>query len=213
MRARALLALLAVTAPTAVAAQVVDLPDMRPEALPGLGGGSRTFVAAEREFALEVPPGWNVARSEKDPGTYELRPADGTDASVFVRRMKVPRGASPRQLLLNALEQRLRKLPSFREGKRRDVKVAGQPGAVVDGGYYFQGNAQYPRTIEELFVVRGDEAFVFHFEAFEPVAASVSPALELVYRSFVIRPPAGVRPGVPSPATPELGIDTDRIPF
>ncbi len=212
MRAPALLALLVAASPAVAAAQL-DFPDARPEALPGMGGPSRTFVAPERAFALEVPPGWGIAPSDKDPATFELRPSDGTDATLLVRRIKVPRGASPRQLVLNALEQRLRKLPAFREGGRRDLKIAGFPAALVEGGYWFQGNAQYPRAVRELYVVSGEVAFALQLDAFEPVAASVAPAVELVYRTFVVHPSASVRPGAPSATAPEVGIDTDRIPF
>lgn len=204
-------------ATTALAAATAQAQYFVPDPSPALGRSTerRRWVAPERLFALDLPDGWNVAVSAGDPSTVELRPADpSADATLFVRRLRVAPGVHPRQLLLNALEQRLRALPSFREGPRRDVRLAGSPAAVVSATYYHQGNAQYPRALEELFVVRGEEAYAFHFDCFEPAAATFAPALELVYRSFVIRPPGRGGEGVPpAPAAAGGVLDTDRIPF
>jgi len=170
------------------------------------------WVAPERVFALEISPGWQVVLNDKDPSTVEFRHA-AADASLFVRRMKVPAGAHPRQLLLNALEHRLRTLPGFKEGPRRDVQIAGLPGAEVAGVYYFQGNIQYPRAVEEIFVVRGEEAFNFHFECFEAMSAQLAPDLDRFYRTFIPRPP----PGFGTQAPPDAGqrglVDTDGVVF
>lgn len=204
-RLRWLVASLVVLAPAGVLAQV----DLGPENLPGTP--RRTFVAPGRAYALEVPIGWQLFASDKDPTTLELR--FGDQASLFIRRLKVPKGAAPRQLLLNALEQRLRKLPAFQEVVRRDVKVAGSPAAVVSGTYRYQGNAEFPRTVEDLFVVRGEEAFAFHFDAFEGAAGDLAAGLELVYRSFVIRPPGAGGEGQAPRQAVELPVDPDRIPY
>ena len=154
-----------------------------------LGQQKRLWVAPDHVFALELPSRWVVFVADQDPNTIELRPEDTSiDASLFIRHLKVPAGASPRQLLLNALEERLRPLPSFREGPRRDVIVSGSPGAVVSGTYYYQGNAQYPRAVEEVFVVRGEEAFIFHFDCFAPLAPRLGSAIDGVYKSFTLTP-------------------------
>lgn len=173
------------------------------------------WVAPERLFALDLPTAWGVVDFDKARGITTLKPLDeGVDASLVIRHFAVPAGALPRQLLLNALEQRLDKLPSFRESERRDVTVAGSPAAVISGGYYYQGNAQYPRVIEELYVVRGAEAFTFHFECYAPLAARVGSVLEGIYKSFAIRPPTSGTGGARSrPTQLPDGIDINRIPF
>ena len=196
---------LALLAPAAARAQV----DLGTGNLPG--APKRRFIAPGRVYAFEVPVGWDLYSSESDPTTLEVR--FGEQGSLFIRRLKVPSGAVPRQLLLNALEQRLHNLPSFQEVSRRDVRVAGSPAAVVSGTYRYQGNAEYPRTVEDLFVVRGEEAFAFHFDVFEAVAGNLAAGLELVYRTFVIHPPgAGGEGQAPRPAV-ELPVDPGRINY
>jgi hypothetical protein len=178
-------------------------------------GRGKPWIAPDRRFAIEIPPAWNVFIDEKDPSTVELRPADGTgEASLFVRRVKVPVGASAKQLRLNALEQRLRKLPSFRELARRDAKIGPFIAAAVLGTYYFQGNAQFPRALEEVFIVQGEVAYVFHFECFEPLAPSFAADLDRVYKSFLPDPPARLGSiEAPNPYEQKLLIDTDRVNY
>jgi hypothetical protein len=201
-----------VLAGTGSAAAQTFVPEAGPDfVLPGQE--RRHWVAPERRFALDLPDRWEIIVNEKDPSSITLVPADGSvNATLAIRLLKVPKGASARQMVLNVLEQRLRKLPSFREGPRRDVRVSGLPAAVVSGAYYHQGNAQFPRTVEELFVVRGEEAYQLSFDCFEPVAASFAPALAVVYKTFVIRPPGKGGEGAAPPRS-ETDIDFNRIPF
>jgi hypothetical protein len=96
----------------------------------------------------------------------------------------VPVGASPRQLLLTALERRLSKLPNFRLAQKRAIHLAGVPAAATVGSYDFHGNAQYPRVVEEIYAVVGTDAYIFHFECATPAAASYAPDVALLYQSF-----------------------------
>ncbi|MBI3178180.1 MAG: hypothetical protein HYZ27_00880, partial [Deltaproteobacteria bacterium] len=179
---------------------VPDIPLYRPPPAP--------FVAPGRLFAVQVPSGWGVALHDRDPYTIDFRAADRPgEAVIQVRRMLVPSGAHPRQLMLNAIEQRLRKLPNFKVIMRRDILVAGGKGASVLGSYAYQGNIQFPRVVEEVYMVLGNEAFVLHFECFEPAAAAFALDLERFYGSFQPRPPAEMPFGR---AEPEQGSE---IPF
>jgi len=67
---------------------------------------------------------------------------------------------------------------------KRRVKMAGHAAASITGTYAFQGNIQYPRAIEEVYVVAGNEAFVFHFECFSLNAETYLQDLSAVYASF-----------------------------
>ena len=148
-----------------------------------------SYVAPGRLFALQVPGGWEVVAREDDTNVVEFRAVDRPgDGVLTVRRVSVPEGAHPRQLVLNALEQRLNKLANFKLVARRDLKIGALKGASVVGTYSYQGNVQYPLALEEVYVVTGAEAFVFHFEAFEPLAAGYSEDLDRFYGTFKPRP-------------------------
>ncbi len=169
----------------AVGQEAPDIPLFRPPPAP--------FVAPGRLFAVQLPSGWTVGLHDKDPYAIDFRAAERPgEAVIQVRRVLVPHGASPRQLMLNAVEQRLRKLPDFKVVMRRDIVVAGGKGASVLATYSYQGNIQFPRVVEEVYMVMGSEAFILHFECFEPAAADFAMDLERFYGSFLPRPPAEV---------------------
>ena len=154
-------------------------------------GKGQAFVAPGRLFSVQVPGNWAVALHENDPYTIDFRlPSNYGGALLQVRRIKVPGQARPRQLLLNALDLRLKKLPNFKELSRRNVHVGGHKGAALLATYTYQGNVQYPRALEEVYLVTGEEAFVFHFECFEPEGARFANDLNRFYQSFVPRPVA-----------------------
>ncbi len=174
------------------------------------------WVAPDREFAISIPGGWNIYPDQKDPATFHFKPANNPgDAILTVHRFRVPKGASVRQLRLVALEQRLRKMPNFRETGRADAKIDGKPAASITGVYFYQGNAQFPRLVEEVFVVKDEEGFLLHFECFEPMGKSFARTLDRLYKSFVPRPSPGYgseAPPAPNFATDPL-IDPDNVPF
>jgi hypothetical protein len=172
------------------------------------------FTAPGRLFAVEVPNGWGVALHEEDPNTIEFRGVGRPgNATLQIRRMAVPRGAHPKQLMRNALETRLKKLPGFRQAAQRDVKVAGYKAAAVTGSYSYQGNIQFPLAVEEIFVVVGNDSFVFHFECFEPVAGDLAGDINRFYTTFQPRPASGeaspFSPQEPREAMP----DPNKVPF
>jgi hypothetical protein len=172
--------------------------------IPLLNRKPKPFVTPGGLFSVQVPPGWGVALHDDDPYTIDFKGVDRPGYGILqVRRIKVPRGAHPRQLLLVAIERRLSKLPNFKIADRRDAQVAGNRAAVVTGTYAYQGNLQYPVTIEELFVVTGEEAFIFHFECFAAEAGRLATDLNTFYTSFRPRPAGwNVNQGSPPQAAP-----------
>lgn len=174
------------------------------------------WVAPGRLFSIKIPDGWGVALHDGDPYTYDVRAVGKRgDGILQIRRIKVPKGARPRQLMLNAIEQRLGKLPGFSVLSRRNVDIAGTRGAAVLASYAFQGNVQFPRIVEEVYVVAGPEAFILHFECFQPAATAFEEDLNLLYNSFQPRPPgASDRPfAVPDDGTGPNRLDTNKVPF
>lgn len=170
------------------------------------------YIAPNRLFALNLPPGWITRTFPDRPDFVEVRMADrpGT-AWLQVQRTLVAEGAKPRQMMARAVELRLKKLPHFREMLRRDVEINGVKAASVVGTYWYQGNAQYPRAVEEVYLVLGHDAYELHFECFEPYSHALAGDLNRLYASFVPRPPTQV----PVAKDPDEDMDDalDRIPF
>ncbi|MBI5509560.1 MAG: hypothetical protein HY903_12480 [Deltaproteobacteria bacterium] len=187
----------------------IPVPENEP-----FGQKGTPYTAPGRLFSVEVPAGWGVALKADDPNTVEFqgvgRPGNAT---LQIRRLPVPKGAHPRQLLLNAIDRRLKKLPGFKVASRRDTTVAGQKAAAITGSYSYQGNIQFPLVLEEVYVVVGSDAYVFHFECFEPVAGNLAADVNGFYVSFQPRP-TGAQPGPFVPKAPEETLpDPDAVPF
>ena len=157
--------------------------------LPNLNKKPEPFMAPGRLFSVGVPIGWQIALHEDDPNTIDFKATGKPGNGILqIRRIPVPAGAHPRQLMLNAIETRLSRLPNFKTAKKRSVQVAGYPAAAVLGTFAYQGNLQFPVAIEEIYVVTGTEGFVLHFECFEPSAPALAPDLERFYSTFQPRP-------------------------
>jgi hypothetical protein len=172
---------------------------------------SPPYIAPGRLFSVTLPPGWTPKTFADKPDLVELRITGRPgNAWLQVQRLPVAEGARARQLLVRAVDARLKKLPHFTEVQRRDVDFNGLKGAGLVGTFWYQGNAQYPRAFEEIYLVLGNEAFELHFECFEPLSQSLAYDLNRVYSSFVPRPPV---------STPQVnpGDDDedplDKIPF
>ena len=172
----------------------------------------KAFTAPGRAFSLTLPSSWGAALVPGDADTVQFIPANlPGHGSLYIRRITGPAGAHPRQLLLNSLEGRLKKLPGFRMMQKRDVMVAGHPAASIVGGFDFHGNAQYPRTFEELYVVAGTDAYIFHFECAAPSAPAYASALNTMYSSF--QPRAAARNDAPFAVENEEEVDDSALPF
>ncbi|MEK7703355.1 MAG: hypothetical protein AAB426_00240 [Myxococcota bacterium] len=195
--------------PTLVGAQ--ELPDFLMDPDPIFRDAPTPYVAPGRSFSLNLPGGWQAAAKPGDPATIELRTVRRNQEGILqIHHMQVPQGALPRQLLLNALDLRLGKLPGFRELARRDVKISGVPASVLTAAYSFQGNIQYPRSLEEIYVVSGTDGYVFHFECFAPVTAAFASDLNAIYSSFVVRPAMAAESATPPPA---IGAEPEAEPL
>ncbi len=193
-----------------------------PGELDGIGGPSSTpFVAPGQLFQIGLPYGWTPYTVDKDPNAIQFKNSvRGGDATLLVRKFMVPAEANPRQLVLNAIDQRLSRLPRFKVLQKRDVALAGHPAASVIGTYAFQGNLQYPRLIEQIFVIIGTEAYSLYFECFEPQASQYAGELNGMYGSFQprvaapsVQGPFAVPDDTPSPGESFKLPDPKDIPF
>lgn len=179
------------------------------------GPAPTPFVAPGQLFQVVVPAGWSPFAVENDPNAVEFRATvQAGDGSLIIRKIKVPSGAKARQLALNALDERLKKLPRWRLITKKDASISGLPSAVVTGTYAFHGNIQYPRMLEEVFVVAGTEAFILHFECFEPAASQYGMALNTFYTTFQPRPVGGGEGpfAVPGPGPDPNGGESFKLP-
>lgn len=173
---------------------------------------SRPFLAGDGAFAAKVPSSWAASDFPKTHTVQFSIPGPGA-AWLQVQRLQVPAGARPKQLLLRARESRLAKLPHFREFGRQELLVNGLRAATLSGDFWFQGNAEYPRAVEELFIVDGSEAFELHFECFEPMVGAMRADINAFYMSFVAHPGARGAPQSPTQETDGLQEMMDRVPF
>ena len=170
---------------------------------------TQTFIAPDRLFAVELPTSWQVVQAA-GVDEFQFMPSGPGDPMMYVRRLAVPAGADPMHVALRAIDDRLSKMPGFRLTSKRRALVAGHKAASVTGAYQYQGNAQYPRAVEEVFIVSGAEAFVFHFDVMETVAGNYVAQLNRFYQSFVPRP--GTAPQVLDDAA-EPQPEIKKIPF
>ena len=60
--------------------------------------------------------------------------------------------------------------------------------ASITATFAYQGNLQFPRVVEELYMVTRHEAFIFHFECFQLYAAKLSNDVNHFYKTFRPRP-------------------------
>ena len=148
----------------------------------------RIFESPDGLFKVQLPGKWQV--TEFRPGqSATLRPAGARpETQLIIQRIAVPPGAHPRLLRLKAVENRLGKLPGLRELAKADAVISGFPAAAITASYHYQGNIQYPRAIEEVFIVAGNEAFILHFECFEPDGSAYAQAVGIIYQSLEFRP-------------------------
>lgn len=148
----------------------------------------RIFESPDGLFKLKLPGKWQI--TDFMPGqSATLKPAGARpETQLIIQRIPVPPGAHPRLLRLKAVENRLGKLAGFRELAKADVVISGFPAAAITASYHYQGNIQYPRALEEVFIVAGNEAFILHFECFEPDGSAYAKDVGIMYQSLQLRP-------------------------
>ena len=173
------------------------------------GPQGKAWLSPDGAFAAQVPPSWQP-RAFLAAQVVEFHLPQG--AWFQVRRVPVAPGTAPMQLLLRAREMRLAKLPHFQENGRGELSLGGAPAASVLGNFWYQGNAEYPRAVEEVFVVVGNEAFEMHFECFGPAMAALRPDVLHFYGTFVAHP-AAAPPPQQNQAQQNSGSYFDSLPF
>ena len=180
--------------------------------LPGLNGppAAQPYLSADGSFALKVPGSWAIKEEKARKDRLLLRSLMAPDAFVEMRKIRVSPGARPKQLALVAKDARLGKMPHFQQLVVREMMVAGMPAASIMGTYWYQGNAEYPRVVEEVFLVGQTEGYVFHFECFEPLAQALAPQVDAIYASFVPHPSPMT---ATLPPSQEEGDIWDKLPF
>ncbi len=170
----------------------------------------KPYLSRGRTFSVNLPANWGVQEPKNTNETRFIPPGPGVPF-LSIRRMDVPRHVHPRQIALRAIELRLSKLPGYRQINRRDVTVGGSRAVSLTATYDHQGNIQYKRVVEEVYIVAGSEAFVIHFECFLPSAPLYAKSLEVFYSSFLARPGAGT--GVFDTADGNEFPDVQELPF
>ena len=159
-------------------------------------------------LSFQIPAGWALSEVDGSKKTVLTPIQTGGNAKLLIERIEVPAGAHPRQLRLRSLETHLRKLKGFESLSERDIAISGQPAAVVTGSYPWQGNIQYPRAVEQTFVVLGTHALRIHFECFQPAASTFAPAVALVYSTLTIRSEASNAPAKAQPKPTPSFVDS-----
>lgn len=169
-----------------------------------------SYRAPDGSFGFKLPSGWVQSEWIHAPATAVFTIPNTADVWLQIRRVGVFANTQPRQLAARSREIRLQKLPHYVEAGHRDVSFGGLPGASVFGTYWYQGNAEYPRAVEEVFLISGHEAFAFHFECFAPMANNFGPLMTQLYESFVPYPANGKNTGNSDDG--DLTI-FDKVPF
>ena len=177
----------------------------------------RVFESPDGLFKVQLPGKWQV--TEFRPGqSTTLKPLGARpETQLIIQRIEVPPGAHPRLLRLKAVENRLGKLSGFRELAKADVVVSGYPAASITASYHYQGNIQYPRALEEIFIVAGNEAFILHFECFEPDGSAYAREVGIIYQSLQLRPQQQAIGQGANPQNSQQKEDTrpfvDKVPY
>lgn len=143
-------------------------------------------------FELDLPPRWALV--QRDDTSFLFKPTDRRDATLQIRIQNIPNGTRPKHVLLREKEQRYKRYPRFTTvGPPLELSIGGFPAARMLASYYFQGNQQYPRTVETTYVVRESEVFIIELDCFTAQASRVSKDASTIYQSFIPRPTAAQR--------------------
>ena len=177
----------------------------------------KVFKSPDGLFNIQLPSKWQAV--DFKPGqSVTFKPVGArAETQLMIQKINVPPGAHPRLLRLKAIENRLGKLPGFREIAKADATISGYPAAAITASYHYQGNIQYPRALEEVFIVAGQEAFILHFECFEPDGSAFAADIGTMYQTLQIRPQQARAPktGAPQKSTQEEDSRSfvDKVPY
>jgi hypothetical protein len=142
-----------------------------------------SFVSPDGSFSARLAPQWGVRELKQKNEIQFSIPGPGRPL-LFVRRLRVPAGADPMQLVLRSLETGVGRLPHFRLVSKKRSQLSSHKAATLTGSYAFQGNLQYLRIVEEVYTVVGEEAFILRFECGKSYVSKHIRALTQFYQSF-----------------------------
>ena len=143
-------------------------------------------------FTFDLPPRW--ALTERNDTSFIFRPTDGRDATMLIRIQSIPLGTRPKHVWLQEKEHRYKRYPRFSVmGPVLEMDLNGNPSARILASYYYQGNQQYPRTIETTYLVRENEVFILELDCFTAHASRISRDASTMYQSFIARPSSNQR--------------------
>ena len=138
-------------------------------------------------FELELPRQW--ALKTRSESVFIFVPLDNRDATFTVRLEPIPLGTRAKHVWLRDRDQRYARYPRFStQAPVLDLTMAGFPAARILGSYFFQGNQQYPRTVETTYIVRGNEVFILELDCFTAHASRLTRDVSSLYQTFVPRP-------------------------
>ena len=138
-------------------------------------------------FTFDLPPRW--ALTERNDTSFVFRPTDGRDATMLIRVQNIPLGTRPKHVWLQEKERRYKRYPRFSVvGPVLEMDLGGNPSARILASYYYQGNQQYPRTIETTYLVKNNEVFILELDCFTAHASRLSRDASTMYQSFIPRP-------------------------
>lgn len=170
------------------------------------------YTAPGRLFQLEIGPQWHVGPNEgrDDTVEFQLDNSGRGSALLRIRRRPVAEGAQAKQLMVRALEERRRSLPHLSDVVRGEKMLRSGRASAFTGLFWWQGNAQYKRVVEEVFVVMGKDGFELHLECFPPLYQAMASEREAIYQSFVPRPSSDHPEAVEQD---DEEIHFDNVPF
>ena len=143
-------------------------------------------------FVLDLPARWTL--TERNNTSFVFRPTDGRDATLLIRVQKIPLGTRPKHVWLQEKDSRYKRYPRFSVvGPTLDLELNGHASSRILASYFYQGNQQYPRTIETTYVVRENEVFILELDCFTAHASRVTRDASTMYQSFIPRPSAQQR--------------------
>ena len=138
-------------------------------------------------FEVDLPSRW--ALTQRNETSFVFRPSDGRDATMFIRLEQIPVGTRPKHVWLQDKERRYKRYPRFAPvGPALEFSLGGYPAARILASYYYQGNQQYPRTVETTYVVRDNEVFILELDCFTAQASRLAKDASTFYQSFIPRP-------------------------
>ncbi|MBI5497812.1 MAG: hypothetical protein HY904_22585 [Deltaproteobacteria bacterium] len=164
--------LLAVLA-AAVPARANDLEGM-------FGNSEPPFEHSTGLYAFLPPGGWNCQQQRDSSVQCQ---ASSTGAMLRIEHWTIE-GQLDSELMAFNEERKLQKLPHFRKNGGGRLLLGDVKASIRSFVFDYQGNAEYPVAVEELYVVSGGKAIRVHFEVMARAMPSHARDLKQLYDTF-----------------------------